>query len=80
MFTTNQVPPIQVFKVGDDYYVEDGHHRVSVAHVIGQLTMRAKVWEVPSKTKKLERITCAPKPGQCCEPMKPAWHTKGEVL
>src|SRR3954463_154515 len=29
------LPPISVFKVGDQHYVEDGHHRVSVAHSLG---------------------------------------------
>jgi len=80
MFQNDQVPPIQVFKVGNDYYVEDGHHRVSVAHTIGQLTIRAQVWEFPAKAKKPERIICQSKPGKGCESLAPAWKTKGEVL
>jgi hypothetical protein len=29
------LPPVALFKVGDDYFVEDGNHRVSVAHYQG---------------------------------------------
>jgi hypothetical protein len=40
-------PPILVHKVGDVYYVEDGHHRVSVARALGRAFVSAKVWEYP---------------------------------
>lgn len=30
------LPPIDVFQVGDYYYVEDGHHRVAIAKKLGQ--------------------------------------------
>jgi uncharacterized ParB-like nuclease family protein len=39
------LPPIDVYKLGDDYYVVDGHHRVSVAKVLGQITIDANVIE-----------------------------------
>jgi hypothetical protein len=39
--------PIVVHKVGDGYYVEDGHHRVSVARLLGRTSIEAKVWEYP---------------------------------
>ncbi|MGQ9598460.1 MAG: hypothetical protein ACUVWZ_03485 [Anaerolineae bacterium] len=41
------LPPIEVFKVGDVYFVRDGHHRVSVARVRKQRTIRAQVAEIP---------------------------------
>ena len=41
-------PPIVVHKVGDQYYVEDGHHRVSVARLLGMMFMEAKVWDYPA--------------------------------
>ncbi len=44
--------PIIVHKVGDGYYVEDGHHRVSVARSLGRLSIQAKVWEYPIQTPK----------------------------
>ena len=33
-----QVPldPILLFKVGSNYYVQDGHHRLSVARALGE--------------------------------------------
>jgi hypothetical protein len=38
-------PPIQVYKVGDAYFVSDGNHRVSVARVHGADAIEAEVWE-----------------------------------
>lgn len=37
--------PIVVHKVGEFYYVEDGHHRVSVANSAGILFIEAAVWD-----------------------------------
>ena len=39
------MPPIRVHKIGDIYYVEDGHHRTSVARSIGRAFICAEVWE-----------------------------------
>ncbi len=41
------LPPIDVFKVGDVYFVRDGNHRVSVARARKYKTIRARVVEVP---------------------------------
>ncbi len=41
------MPPIEVFRVGDVYFVKDGNHRVSVARARGQKTIRARVIEIP---------------------------------
>jgi uncharacterized ParB-like nuclease family protein len=41
------LPPIDVFRVGDVYFVRDGNHRVSVARTLGHKTIRARVVEVP---------------------------------
>ena len=48
-------PPIFVHKVGGRYYVEDGHHRVSVARSLGMVFIQAKVWEYPSHAKSAEK-------------------------
>jgi len=40
------VPPIDVYQVGDLYFVQDGHHRVSIALATGQKTIDAYVTEV----------------------------------
>lgn len=37
--------PILVHKIGNEYYVEDGHHRVSIARSIGMVYIEAIVWE-----------------------------------
>ena len=39
-------PPIEVYKIGSDYFVKDGHHRVSVARYLGWPTVQARVTEV----------------------------------
>ena len=40
-----QLPPIQLYKVGDVYFVKDGNHRVSVARERGQEYIDAEVIE-----------------------------------
>ncbi len=42
-------PPISLYKIGDAYFVVDGHHRVSVARQKGQKFIDAEVTEVESK-------------------------------
>jgi nucleotide-binding universal stress UspA family protein len=39
------LPPISVHKLGFGYYVEDGHHRVAAARMIGQAEIEADVTE-----------------------------------
>lgn len=54
--------PILVHKIGEHYYVEDGHHRVSVARSFGMAFIEAKVWEYSSQPKQTEicpSIRCA---------------------
>jgi hypothetical protein len=36
-------PPISVYRIGDEHYVRDGHHRVSVARALGESTIEAEV-------------------------------------
>ncbi len=45
--TSRGAPPIELYKVGDAYFVKDGNHRVSVAHQIGMNAIEAYVWEYP---------------------------------
>jgi hypothetical protein len=40
------MPPIDVYKIGDFYFVKDGHHRVSVARAMGNEVIEADVTEV----------------------------------
>jgi hypothetical protein len=39
------LPPIELYKVGEAFFVLDGNHRVSVARNLGMETIDAHVWE-----------------------------------
>ena len=39
-------PPIDVYKIGDVYFVRDGHHRVSVLKELGATTIEATITEL----------------------------------
>ncbi len=43
------LPPIEVYQLGEVYFVLDGNHRVSIAREMGLNTIQAKVIEVASK-------------------------------
>jgi hypothetical protein len=42
------LPPVELIQVGDQYFVRDGHHRVAVARAFGQKSIDAQitVWDV----------------------------------
>jgi hypothetical protein len=42
------LPPVVLVRIGDIYFVRDGHHRISVARALGQLDIEAEVtvWHV----------------------------------
>jgi hypothetical protein len=42
-------PPIELFQVGDAYFVKDGNHRVSVASQLGLTDIEAYVWQYPER-------------------------------
>lgn len=43
------VPPIEVYRLGDAYFVKDGNHRVSVARQLGAERIEAYVTEVATR-------------------------------
>ncbi len=43
-------PPIQVYQIGEVYFVQDGHHRVSVARQLGHSHIPAYVTEIRART------------------------------
>lgn len=45
------LPPIEVYQLGDAYFVRDGHHRVSVARQLGATYVQAYVTPVISKVR-----------------------------
>jgi hypothetical protein len=40
------MPPIDVYRIGELHFVQDGHHRVSVARALGETSIEARVREV----------------------------------
>ena len=42
-------PPVSLYKIGDLYFVRDGHHRVSVAKSLGRTDIDAYVVEVETR-------------------------------
>lgn len=43
------VPPIEVYQIGQAYFVQDGNHRVSVARQLGVTSIQAYVTEIRTK-------------------------------
>ena len=37
------LPPVELIQVGDEYFVRDGHHRISVARALGEHDIEAEV-------------------------------------
>jgi len=60
------LPLISLVQVGDCYFVEDGHHRISVAHALGEIAIDAEVtvWDVhgplPWEQTAAPRLTAQP--------------------
>jgi hypothetical protein len=50
------LPPISVYRIGDLYFVRDGHHRVSVARSLGRPDIDAYVTEVQTRIRPGEDI------------------------
>lgn len=46
------LPPVELIQVGDIYFVQDGHHRISVSRALGITYIDAKVtvWNVDKST------------------------------
>jgi hypothetical protein len=38
-----ELPPVQLYEIGGEYFVQDGHHRISVARFNGQEFIEAEV-------------------------------------
>jgi uncharacterized ParB-like nuclease family protein len=49
MVEGDELPPIDVYKLDDAYYVIDGHHRVSVARSLGRDVINARVVDVKTR-------------------------------
>ena len=64
------LPAIQLIQVGQIYFVQDGHHRVSVARALGQKYIDAAVmvWQVAEPLTETQPATPALQPGECLMP------------
>ncbi len=51
------LPPIEVYKIGDAYFVKDGNHRVSVARQVGAPSIQAYVTEIRTRVPLTADIT-----------------------
>ena len=57
------MPPVELTRVGDVYFVRDGHHRISVARALGQraIDARVTVWRVSGPLPwERQRPACTP--------------------
>jgi hypothetical protein len=51
------MPPISLFKIGEVYFLRDGHHRVSVARALGRTDIDAYVVEVRTRVGACRTLT-----------------------
>jgi len=56
------MPPISVYRIGQVYFVRDGHHRVSVARALGRNSIDAYVVEVVTRVGADRTLTVADLP------------------
>jgi hypothetical protein len=52
-----EIPPIEVYRIGEQHFVKDGHHRVSVARALGYKDIDAYVTEVQTEVGAGREIT-----------------------
>lgn len=66
-----ELPPVSLYKLGDAYFVEDGHHRVSVACFHGAEWIDAEVtefWSPKFKEASATDRSVPPRPWRCSHP------------
>ena len=57
-----ELPPVDLLRIGDIYFVRDGHHRVSVARAQGHTDINARVTDVITRLGAEKPITVADLP------------------
>lgn len=51
------MPPVDLYRLGYDYYVLDGHHRIAAARKLGQVDIDAVVTEfIPMENQDMQRV------------------------
>jgi hypothetical protein len=61
------LPPVDLLRIGEIYFVRDGHHRVSVARALGHKDIDAYVTEVVTRLGARQAITYADLPKKSLE-------------
>jgi hypothetical protein len=61
------LPPIDLLRIGEAYFVRDGHHRVSVARALGRTDIDAIVTEVTTRVGAGKSLTLADLPMKSLE-------------
>jgi hypothetical protein len=61
------MPPVDLLRIGEIYFVRDGHHRVSVARALGRTDIDAIVTEVHTRVGAQHTITYADLPTKSLE-------------
>jgi hypothetical protein len=56
------LPPVDLLRIGEIYFVRDGHHRVSVARALGRTDIDAHVTEIVTRVGAQKTITFADLP------------------
>jgi hypothetical protein len=51
-----ELPPISVYRVGEEHFVRDGHHRVSVAHALDAGAIDAVVVELDQPSERIVSV------------------------
>ncbi|UCD91262.1 MAG: ParB N-terminal domain-containing protein [Desulfobacterales bacterium] len=63
MWERKSLPPVQLYKIKDEYYVLDGNHRISAAQELGRSYITAKIVEIiPSNKHDNYHINITPYP------------------
>ncbi|MEA2147217.1 MAG: hypothetical protein QOG59_2804 [Solirubrobacteraceae bacterium] len=65
------MPPIDVYRIGELHFVQDGHHRVSVARAAGDTMIEARVREVETAVAAPDGLMLGTRTGDSSHPAKP---------
>lgn len=59
-YSKGHFPPVRLYELQGEYYVEDGHHRISVMKTIGvdQVRSEVKKFQVPDSELKEDQVPC----------------------
>ena len=70
-----ELPPVDLIRVDEVYFVRDGHHRISVAAALGQCEIDAvvTVWEVDGAHPWAEEVARPQPANEVVVPAEPIW-------